>query len=310
MKIRHENHQKVIEDSEEMLAELLVDEGLLSGEPESCSTEVGKRALDTYNRFEYMPLDITEDDMVRLVESDGSQIRNKGAYLSHITNTAGVLKGIVNLLSKKYPELWLPHPDYAHSTGLVHDLNATISNFKKGGHESKEFDGYVLGERHGWHNMSRKISMHSVYLEMIRLFSEGEELENPELEPAYEGMRKVLKGDGPLSYREIEKRFRKFMGGRDNLPLILLTVADHIESGRSEFDPYALEEDFEKRADDIHFRYWGKAIEEGRVPSMVGRALYRGGMDRIKSYKDIVHNLILNNKQTIEILKKESDFFI
>ena len=140
------NDEQIRNDTE-FLAELLIDPGMMTGNPTQCKTEVGKRALEIFQKFENCPERITFGDLQDLVSSEGSQIGNQGAYLSHIANTAGVFRSLVRTLEQIQSGLSLPDPDIAYATGLVHDLNATFSDYGKGGQQSKEFDEFVLAKR-------------------------------------------------------------------------------------------------------------------------------------------------------------------
>ncbi len=110
----------------DFLAELLIDPGMVTEEP---NTEVGKRALKIYHQFEDDPSKITFGMLQDTVSSASTQIGNPRPYLAHISNTAGILRSLVIQLGKLHPTLTLPHPDTAYAMGLVHDLNATFSNY-------------------------------------------------------------------------------------------------------------------------------------------------------------------------------------
>lgn len=300
---------RIIEDTEKALFPLLADPGIFTGRPEECTTEVGKRALEIYFNFEEQPQRIKGEDLKKLIESEGSQIGNKDDYFGHITKTAGVLKSLVEILGKKYSNLDLLDPGVAYATGLVHDLNVTFSNYAAGGQESKEFDEFLLANRFCWETMAERVAMHSVDLEVIKLLTEGAELPNPNHEAAYVGMREVLQGDGPLSYVNIESRFKNYMQGKENLPLLLLTVSDYMTNEKNFFDESSFDRDFRVRSDDIIWRYYDKAIQEGRTPPLVGQTFYQGGLERVGLYKAIVSTLLKGDEKNIERLKRDTNFF-
>ena len=58
-----------IRKNTEFLSDLFIDQGVISGEPSQCVTEVGKRALDIYYQFETKPGKITFEDLDKLVKS-------------------------------------------------------------------------------------------------------------------------------------------------------------------------------------------------------------------------------------------------
>ncbi len=156
--------------------------------------------------------------------------------------------------------------------------------------------------------MADQVALHSDYLGIIRLMTKGKEVTFPKQE-GYKGMVSVLQGDGPLSYYTIAKEFKPFMEGEDNLNLILLTVADYTENGVPSFKVATFDKDFEARSKDIQWRYHGKAVEEGRTPSLLGQALVDGGMNRIERYKDLISTLLQNNPADVEQLRARTTFF-
>tara|TARA_Y100000310_G_scaffold167546_2_gene167407 strand:- start:46982 stop:47905 length:924 start_codon:yes stop_codon:yes gene_type:complete len=297
---------RLIEDVEESLRGLLVDSSMLSGDSAQCKTEVGKRALDIGYGFESNPRKITCGVMEMLTKSEGSQIGNPDNYLAHIFNTAGVFKGLVVALKEAHPDLDLPHPDVAHAMGLVHDLNATFSDYLLGGQQSKEIDLFLLAKLLGWRFIEEQVAMHSDYIGEARLMAEGV-VDFPKKE-AYGGMIRIFQGDGPVSYGAIEKQFAEFLRGEDNLPLMTLTIADYMAPdssgpGSSDFDGESLRGGFKARSGDILFRYHGKPIADGKMPSLLGQALADGGMDRITGYRNTMAALLGDNSEKVERLR-------
>ena len=237
------------------------------------------------------------------------EIQDKRRYVAHVINTAAILRDIVRILANTYPNIDLPTPGKAYAMGLIHDLSPAVSDYTKGGHQSKELDLFFMAEALQWPTIAEHVSMHSDYLGIARLLSKGTRLPNPEYEPHYRNMKEVLSGKSQLSYQSIESRFRGFIGGRENLPLLILTVVDYLENGRPSFEKGSLGRDFDERSADIMFRYYTRALQEGKQPSLVGQALIEGGMDRIKSYKKIVGVLLANNPGEIEKLSQSTNFF-
>ncbi len=305
--ITREEQTKITRDAEKALDGLLIDSGMLSGNTQLCTTEVGKKALHIFRQFEADPTKIRFSDLQDLVYSEGTQIGQPGNYLSHVSNTGGILRSLVVQLEKIHQgRLKIPHPDVARSMGLSHDLNATFSNYAVGGQQSKEFDEFLLARSLGLPLIAENVALHSDYLGGIRLMTEGADFSK---KAAYSGMIQVLKGDGPLSYNAIEEEFRAYLDGRDRLHLLLLTVSDYMENGQPHFDVGKFDENFKVRSKDIVWRYYGKAIEEEKTPSLLGQALVSGGMKRIQLYKTIVDKLLQNKPQEIEELEKTTNFF-
>lgn len=294
-------------DVEFALDGLLIDSGIITGDPRECSTEVGKIALDIFRRFEIDLTKITFGDVQDLVYSQSTQIGNPGNYLAHIANTAGILRSLVRALEKIHKDrLIIPRPDAAYAIGLVHDLNATFSDYSRGGQQSKEFDEFLLAKKLRVKTFADNVAMHSDYIGGIRLMSKGVDFPKKE---AYHNMIEVLNGNGPLSYTSIENEFREYLGGKDRLALLLLTVCDYMENGQPHFDVEKLNKNFEARSKDIIWRYHGKVESERKTPSLLGQALVTGGMERIELYKRIIETLLKNEPQEIEKLEQETNFF-
>jgi hypothetical protein len=284
-----DNNTNRIKQDTESLADLLVDPGMLTGNPAQCRTEVGKRAIDIYNQFDDDPAKVRFGHVQDLAVSEGTQIGNPGMYLAHILNTGGVFRSMVRVLERAQPEIALPHPDVAYATGLIHDLNATFSDYGKGGQQSKEFDQFLLARRLGWPTIAKQVSMHSDYMGAIRLMAKGVDFPKKD---AYSEMIGVLRSEGPLSYKAIAAEFADYLSGEDMLPLMLLTVADYIENGKPYFNAETFEKDFDVRSGDILWRYHGKALQDGNTPSLLGQALVDGGLERIGLYKRKVAELL------------------
>ena len=301
----NQDDKRIIKDTE-FLADLLIDPGMINGSVDECETEVGKKAIEIYQQFEHNPSIITFGDVQDLTLSQGSQIGQPGNYLGHINNTAGILRSLVIALEKIHPTLDLPHPDKAFAMGLIHDLNATFSDYEKGGQQSKEFDEYVLAVRCGWTEVATQVAMHSDYLGAIKLMAQGTTFPKQE---AYTEMINVLQGDGPLSYEAIFQEFSGYMEGKDKLHLMLLTMSDYMEFGKPYFNPETFEGDFEERSKDIVWRYHGKSQSEGKTPSLLGQALIDSGMERIGLYKKILQTLINNDRKGVEQLQENTTFF-
>ena len=82
-------------------------------------------------------------------------------------------------------------------------------------------------------------------------------------------MIKILQGKGPLSYKAIAEEFARYNESRDKLNLLLLTVSDYSENGFPYFDEDNFERNFDERTKDILWRYHGKAMQEGKIPSLI-----------------------------------------
>jgi len=113
----------------------------------------------------------------------------------------------------------------------------------------------------------------------------------------YDGWRKVLNDPRhPLFFDSIKSSFELFLKGKDNLPLIVLNVADHLENGKPFVNFATLEGDFESRMRDIINRYYTSKVLSGETPPPLGYALVKkGGLERSVLYKQIVKYLLSRN---------------
>lgn len=297
--------EKIIKDTE-FLSELLVDSGMINGRISECETDLGKKAIEIYNQFEEDPRKISFGDVQDLTLFKKSQIGSPSDYLAHVVNTGGILRSLVLSLEKINQGLDLPHPDEAFAIGLIHDLNATFSDYSKGGQQSKEFDEYLLAKRCGWENVASRVAMHSDYLGGIRLMTE--DIDFP-MKESYKDMIKMLRGEGPLSYKLIFEEFQGYIEGKDRLHLMLLTISDYIENGKPFFDLDTFDKDFETRSQDVIWRYYRKALFRGETPSLLGQALVNGGVERMILYKNILSKLIKNDSEDVERFKLETNFY-
>ena len=135
--------------------------------------------------------------------------------------------------------------------------------------------------------------MHSNYFEILKMIDEGKGFPKVEM---YEEWTSVLNDqNNPFFFENIKQDFDLFLQGKSNLPLILLTVADYLENGRSTFDPKTFDTDFESRVKDIINRYYLNKVLFGKQPSALGCALMdkdAKGLKRAILYKEIVADLL------------------
>ncbi len=295
-------------DGELALAGLVHPE-IIRGDPASCTAEFSKLIVNLCLRVEdddYVRR-ITEDDVDRVMLHADSQIGRPEAHRSHIITTGYLFQSLTAALLDTHPDLDLPHPDIARAMGWLHDLNMMFSSYQRGGQLSKELDLFFLGAMNGWTRIADHMAMHSAYFEIGQLLTG--EYQFPEKNEAYEGMREVLRGGGPLSLTAITERFRGYHRGTDNMPLLALTVVDYMERGLRTFDPTKIEADFAARSEDVLWRYHGKHVEAEMAPPPLGVALMSGGLTRIKGYKDIVRKLLSDDIEAIDRLRETTHLF-
>jgi hypothetical protein len=316
--VRFEDSNKVYEKQVDasFLEDYLIDPELLSWSPGPKALEVTKIAIEILDIAKNKParlINIFEDKLLeKLINSKGSQIGNKDTYLSHIVHTSMIFGKMVETLLKLHPRIDLPPTLVAGGLGLIHDLNATYSDYQKTGQQSKEIDLYFHARHLGIPLISHHVAMHSGYLEIARLIHDKELAGNVAFPKSsvYQTMQNIFWHEGPFSIESIHSEFCEFMAGRDNLPLICLSVADYLENGKSEFNQGTIEEDFRERSFDIASRYAYRPMHEKKQVSALGIALTRyGAMDRLISYKNIVKDLLENKPDVIEKYKERTTFW-
>lgn len=295
----------------ERALEGLIDPDILSGDPARCTTEFSKLVVDLCVRMEddFYVQKVTEQDLDHVLQHPESQIIDKDLVRSHFITAGYLYQDLVQVLQKRHHDsLDLPHPDTARTRGFFHDFNKMFSNFSVGEQQSKELDLYFLAQMNGWQRMATTMAFHNDYIGIARLLANGYSF--PVKDKAYLGMRGVLQGDGALSYQEIVKKFDAFLGGKDNLPLLVLSVVDNIESGCRRFTYDTIDHDFEERGGDIKRRSYDQPLSSSGKPTLFGKALVEyGGLERMRMYKEVVKTLFSGNSDEIEQLKNTTTFF-
>ncbi len=295
----------------EVALECIIDQEILSCDPARCTIEFSKLVVDLCLRIEddSEAGKITEADVDKIIYYPQSQITNKELSRRHFITAGYLYKDLVLQLERCHKAaLDLPHPDLARTMGFLHDFNKMFSNFSAGEQQSKELDLYFLAEMNGWQRIATSMALHNDYFGIARVLAEGDVF--PVKNEAYAGMRRVLQGDGELSYHAIVKRFGGFLQGKDNLPLLVLTVVDNLEQGRREFSGEAIDHDFDERMSDIKRRHYDEPKVNQGEPTPFGKALVEyGGMERMQMYKEVIKTLFGGNSEMIDRLKETTTFF-
>lgn len=277
------------------LEPFLVDPEVLSWNPSSKALNLTKKLVDVLRIIKEDPKLLKNEDVRNMIWDKDSQIGDKDRYYFHISNTAGIYQQLVEELCSKHPDLDLPDPETARVLGLVHDLSKIYSKYN---HNFKQYDQeltlYFHSRYLGLNTIANNVAMHSAYWEILEMIKEGSGFHKVNL---YRDWTSALNDTkNPLFFDNIKSFFDIFLKGKDNLPLIALTVADHIENGKPNFSLNSFNEDFISRTSDIINRYYLKRILDSKEPTVFGYALMkRGGLERVLLYKNIVIDLLQGN---------------
>jgi len=212
-----------------------------------------------------------------------------------------------NLLLEKDAFLDLPEPDEARARGLIHDLDSTYSDYKKTGQQSKQIDLYFHARHLGLPVISHEVAMHCAYLEVLEIISSREPFPNS---GAYSSMADFLEKKQLML--KIIKEFADYKKGKDNLPLIALSVADYLSTDKAYNkidlrDKNSFDEFFKERAEDIVSRYYYKPLQEQRPVSALGTALIvKKGYDRMLKNKEIISTLLYGTEDAIAQLEQKA----
>ena len=214
----------------------------------------------------------------------------------HVENVGSLFRELSRRLLERHPDLDLPPPAEAYARGLLHDISAAYSDYQKTGQESKEIDLYFHSRHLGMDILAHEVAMHGAYLEILELIFEGADFPHHH---AYAGMRAALRADN-LHHR-VQDEFTFFRRGRENLPLMALSLADYLAVPRPVpsdiFDTQErLDVFFVDRMEDLIKRYHTSFLDQGKTPSAFGQALtQKGGIVRVEDYKLRIQQLLFDS---------------
>ncbi len=273
------------------LAELFVDEGLLYWNPPCTATDLARRVIDVFRVFQEEPRAVTALMVRGIVDEPNAQVQNPDSFMLHSVNAGKIYRALVERLLETEPELDLPPPAEAYARGLLHDISAAYSDYKKTGQASKEIDLYFHARHLGVGVLAHNIAMHGAYLEILDLIFSGAAFP---FSGAYGGMRTALHHDG--LYEQIRGEFALFREGVNNLPLMALTLSDYL-AVQQECEPTEILADIERfyvdRTADLVHRYYESPLAKNQPASAFGRALVSyGGLERADFYRRRVQFLL------------------
>jgi len=274
------------------LEPFLVDSEVLSWNPSSKSSDLAKKTIDVLTVIRDNPILLKDEAVKNMIWDKDSQINYKDKFYFHISKTGEIYQDLVNELLSKFPSLDLPDPKVARVLGLVHDLSKIYAkydnNFKQHDHElTLYFHSHFLG----LDIITNHVAMHSAYFEILEMIKEGSGFKNVDL---YKDWTSILNDPrSPLFFDNIKSDFDDFLKGKDNLTLITLTVADHMENKKYNFSLDDFDDDFKSRTSDIIYRYYLNPILDSKEPLALGIGLIKkGGVRKIiiiqKNYYEFV----------------------
>ncbi len=277
---------------ENFLEPFLISPALMSWHPSPNASDLVKKTLNVLIILRDDPFSLKKEDIKEMVEYPDSQIGMKERYFAHILNTSQIFKQLVEELGSKYPDLNLPSPKLAETWGLVHDLSAIYSRhddkFKQ---HDKELTWYFQARHLKLKDIAKHVAMHCAYFELLEMIKQGKGFKEVSL---YKDWTKTLNdSESPFFFEKIKKDFVLFLQGKDNLPLITLTVSDYLDNGKPSFNLNTFEQDFYTRNEDIENRYYRNKINAGENATALGYALMeKGGKQRIETYFIIIKDLL------------------
>ncbi len=245
---------------------------------------------------------VTLDDIVHLMQYDENQVNNPQAYLAHIENTGNLCFQLTDLLLQRDPSLDLPTPEEMRGRGFMHDLSKVYGDYKKTKQLIQEVDFYFHARHHGWETLANEVTMHACYLEILDMLYENHPFAK---NGPYEKLQLFIQADGGKEYKKIKDFFSSFLEGKENLPLMILSVADYTAvTTRKEYygllsstvDAYCLQLDglFDERTTfmvDAHY-YIRKRMSMDPTPLGIS-SVEKGSLERIRMYKDkIIYPLL------------------
>ncbi|MDP3733897.1 MAG: hypothetical protein Q8R37_01595 [Nanoarchaeota archaeon] len=295
-------NEKIKTDAQKALTGL-VSPNIIAGSPK---TDFEQRVDEILHKFAESPRSVSNQEIEAVVRHKDSQIGNPEGYFLHCVRVGKIFSSAVIQLQKKYEDsLNLPHPEDARAYGTIHDFNATFSDWSKGSQNSKELDLYFIAMARGIDTIANEIALHCDYIGIAKLMADGKPFPKQE---SYTGMIEILQGDGPLAYKTIEENFSVYLGGKDNLPLLTLTIVDLLENGQETFIPETIDADFTSRfTDDVLVRYTkGDTLQEMKP---LGQALLGGGAVRMEKYVKILTDFALGDSRRVREKYADTTFF-
>ncbi len=294
----------------DFLIPFVVDPAILDwDEARSSGTDLTRRVIDLFGQIQDDPSAIgpkTLRKKVRdLVFHDESQIGRKLQRLTHFFHVGSINRQLTTALSALHPELDLPTPQAAYTSGVVHDISTVYC--RRGG----KFLGFekelplLHHARHLGVPDLADAAVHNAYPDVLNMIRDREGFAQAEM---YAAWQEALQEEGGLhNYDRIMLEYADLLEGKGKAGLITLTLADCLDvtsGGKTIIDLDDLQTPFEIRLGDIQRRNYDAKIEAGDTPTPHGIALAeRGGRERIEGYLAMVDDLL--HGRNLELYNKD-----
>ncbi len=274
------------------LENFVIDPAVLHWDPGSGASDLTKKVLEVMRMMKEEPSCVRPEQIQRLAHDPLSQHREPERFIAHSVHVAGITRQFTEEIAEKHPSLGLPEAKTMYALGLVHDLSAVYAKFDDVyTQEDKELTLYFHAEHLGVRNIAKHAAMHAAYWEILEMIRDGEGFSKVGL---YKQWTNVLNNPASIYYfPRLEREFAPFLNAEDNYPLMLVTIADYIETGSSRADLRNISRAFSLRTGDIMERYYYLPKNKGSEPHALGIALVeRPGLQRAERYLQRVQELL------------------
>jgi len=275
------------------LEPFVIDPLVLERDPGVSATDLTKKVHHIFSIMREDPVLLKPADVWRVVNDKDCQTKFREIRMGHFQRVARINKDLVQKLTDQHPELDLPNPNHAYSLGLVHDI---VNTYVK-------WDGFYVQEEkelplyfHAKHFLIPSLAdaaMHNAYFGILKMIYKGEGFST--VQRYAEWTAALNDAENPNNYENIINDFSSFLGGKDKLGLITLTIADCVDDfgNTGTIDFMDLKPHFDKRMNEILHRTYHTRISGGLPPKAMGIDLHEmGGMERLKSYVSLVDDLL------------------
>jgi hypothetical protein len=274
------------------LEPFVVHPALLYRYPGTDVPDIVKKVHEVMDIMRENPLILRPSGLERVTVEPECQHGKPEVFLGHSSRVGGLARDITRKLLDRHQDLDLPSPEVMYALGLVHDLSALYARYDdRFTQADKELTLFFQADHLDVPLVAESSAMHATYWEILEMIHDRTTFAGSEL---YSGWRDVLTtASHRYNYFGLEERFSGFLEGKDNLALIVVTVADLIENGKARFDPECMDSDFWIRTGDIIERYHVNKVNSGQLSTAFGMSLMRRrGLERVVGYKRLISGLL------------------
>ncbi len=275
-------------------------EYLVQRSPGSNASDLTRKAHHVFDIMREDPTLLKTRDVAEVVYDANSQLVDKDGRMAHYQRVAGINHQLVTTLLERNPHLGLPSPEIARSMGLVHDLSNAFARYHgKFNQEDKELTLYHLAVELNVPIVANA-AQHAAYLEIadmiakrkgfatVQHYSEWSDVYNEQHNP-HNVVAMFSEYGNPHAAEGND-----YVHGKDKLSLMVLTVADFLDDGKSnQVGLKKLKENFYLRMSTIVTRDYYDRIKAGKLPTAFGVALLeKGGLQRMEAYLNTIESLL------------------